>query len=89
MRCDLNTSCTLVSSDKETLFIHDVVLQTGQPVDGPQFGVSPLPWDIPVSMPQRFTDRVEKVRVPHSSIVKVQRDMDALGKIRSHWELWE
>lgn len=40
-------------------------------MDGPQFGASPLPWDIPVSMPQRFTDRVEKVRVPHSSIVKV------------------
>lgn len=45
--------------------------KTGQPVDGPQFGVSPLPWDIPVPLPQRFSEKVEKVRVPHSSIVKV------------------
>uniref|UniRef100_A0A3B3ZAF8 Uncharacterized protein n=1 Tax=Periophthalmus magnuspinnatus TaxID=409849 RepID=A0A3B3ZAF8_9GOBI len=40
-------------------------------VDGPQFGVSPPPWDIPVSLPQRFSDMVVKVRVPHSSFVKV------------------
>uniref|UniRef100_A0A3B3ZA20 Uncharacterized protein n=1 Tax=Periophthalmus magnuspinnatus TaxID=409849 RepID=A0A3B3ZA20_9GOBI len=43
----------------------------GQAVDGPQFGVSPPPWDIPVSLPQRFSDMVVKVRVPHSSFVKV------------------
>lgn len=47
--------------------------ETGQMVDGPQYGTSPPPWDIPVSMPQRYTDMVEKVRVPHSSFVKVQR----------------
>lgn len=46
--------------------------ETGQTVDGPQYGTSPPPWDIPVSMPQRYTDMVEKVRVPHSSFVKVQ-----------------
>ena len=45
---------------------------TGQVVDGPQYGVSPQPWDIPVQLPPRFTDKVEMVRVPHSSIVKVQ-----------------
>uniref|UniRef100_A0A672YPR3 Protein SSUH2 homolog n=1 Tax=Sphaeramia orbicularis TaxID=375764 RepID=A0A672YPR3_9TELE len=45
---------------------------TGQPVDGPQFGMSPPPWDIPVSMPQRYTDMVQKIRVPHSSFIKVQ-----------------
>ncbi|XP_056885526.1 protein SSUH2 homolog [Takifugu flavidus] len=42
----------------------------GQPVDGAEFGVSPPPWEIPVPPPQIFTDRVETLRVPHSSIVK-------------------
>lgn len=46
--------------------------RTGQVVDGPQYGVSPQPWDIPVQLPTRFKDSVETVRVPHSSIVKVQ-----------------
>lgn len=45
---------------------------SGQVVDGPQYGMSPPPWDIPVSVPLRYTDVVEKVRVPHSSLVKVQ-----------------
>lgn len=49
-----------------------VCLQTGQMVDGPQYGASPPPWDVPVSLPQRYTDRVDKVVVPHSSFVKVQ-----------------
>lgn len=40
-------------------------------MDGPQYGMSPAPWDIPVSLPQRYTDKVEKIRVPHSSFVKV------------------
>ncbi|XP_068170778.1 protein SSUH2 homolog isoform X2 [Antennarius striatus] len=42
----------------------------GQLVDGAEFGLSPLPWDVPVAPPQRFSDGVEKVRVPHSCIVK-------------------
>lgn len=46
--------------------------ETGQTVDGPQYGMSPAPWDIPVSLPQRYTDKVEKIRVPHSSFVKVR-----------------
>lgn len=41
-------------------------------VDGPQYGMCPAPWDIPVTLPQRYTDMVEKVRVPHTSFVKVQ-----------------
>uniref|UniRef100_A0A3Q4GMF0 Protein SSUH2 homolog n=1 Tax=Neolamprologus brichardi TaxID=32507 RepID=A0A3Q4GMF0_NEOBR len=44
----------------------------GQTVDGPQYGMSPAPWDIPVSLPQRYADKVEKIRVPHASFVKVQ-----------------
>uniref|UniRef100_A0A3Q3X0L8 Ssu-2 homolog, tandem duplicate 1 n=1 Tax=Mola mola TaxID=94237 RepID=A0A3Q3X0L8_MOLML len=55
-----------------------------EPVDGAQFGVSPPPWDIPVSLPQRFTDRVEKIRVPHSCIVKVQLILDILGRYMCH-----
>lgn len=54
----------------------------GQPVDGPQYGVSPQPWDIQVMMPQRFCDRVEKVRVPHSSIVKVCHMCSGCGRVR-------
>lgn len=41
-------------------------------MDGPQYGTSPAPWDIPVSAPQRYADVVERARVPHSSFVKVQ-----------------
>lgn len=43
-------------------------------MDGAAFGSSPPPWEIPLSPPQMFTDRVETLRVPHSSIVKVQTD---------------
>ncbi|TRZ03606.1 hypothetical protein DNTS_018990, partial [Danionella cerebrum] len=43
---------------------------TGQSVDGPQNGASPLPWHINVSYPPKFTDGIQKVRVPHSSFVK-------------------
>lgn len=55
-----------------------VMLSQGQPVDGPHFGISPQPWDIQVMLPQRFEDRVEKVRVPHSSIVKVEWNFSLL-----------
>ncbi|KAM3620737.1 uncharacterized protein V6R79_001306 [Siganus canaliculatus] len=55
---------------------------SGQPVDGAQFGVSPLPWDIPMMLPQRFTDHTEKVRVPHSSIVKVCHMCSGCGRTR-------
>lgn len=41
-------------------------------MDSAEFGLSPPPWDIPVASPQMFTDRVETLRVPHSSLVKVQ-----------------
>uniref|UniRef100_UPI0037E7FC9A protein SSUH2 homolog n=1 Tax=Semicossyphus pulcher TaxID=241346 RepID=UPI0037E7FC9A len=55
---------------------------TGQPVDGPQFGVSPPPWDIPVVLPERFTERVEKLRVPHSSFVKICHKCQGCGRTR-------
>ncbi|KAJ0068281.1 hypothetical protein NL108_004636, partial [Boleophthalmus pectinirostris] len=55
---------------------------SGQPVDGPQYGVSPPPWDIPVALPQRFTDLVAKVRVPHSSFVKTCHTCHGCGRTR-------
>ncbi|CAL8383610.1 unnamed protein product [Boreogadus saida] len=44
---------------------------SGQTVDGPQYGLSPPPWEVPVSPPQRYEDQVQMTRVPHSSFVKV------------------
>ncbi|KAG7235643.1 hypothetical protein INR49_002405 [Caranx melampygus] len=35
----------------------------GEMVDGPQYGVSPQPWDVQVVFPQKFTDVVEKIPV--------------------------
>uniref|UniRef100_A0A3B1JTK0 Ssu-2 homolog n=1 Tax=Astyanax mexicanus TaxID=7994 RepID=A0A3B1JTK0_ASTMX len=43
---------------------------SGQFVDGPQYGLSPKPWNVEVQYPPKFTDMVKKVRVPHTSSVK-------------------
>ncbi|MBN3290881.1 SSUH2 protein, partial [Polypterus senegalus] len=43
---------------------------TGQLVDGPQYGIPPLPWDVAVEVPPMHKDIEEKVRVPHTSSVK-------------------
>lgn len=53
-----------------------------QLVDGPQYGVSPLPWDIPVVLPPRFTDQVQKLQVPHSSVVKPCHVCCGIGRTR-------
>ncbi|KAG1939948.1 protein SSUH2 [Pimephales promelas] len=55
---------------------------TGQCVDGPQNGVSPPPWLIQVSYPPKFTDAVQKVRVPHSSFIKPCHCCHGNGKVR-------
>ncbi|XP_070815403.1 protein SSUH2 homolog [Chaetodon trifascialis] len=52
----------------------------GQMVDGPQFGMSPAPWDIPMALPRTFTDKVEKIRVPHSSSVKTCHMCSGCGR---------
>lgn len=44
---------------------------SGQYVDGPQYGSIPPPWQVEVQYPPKFTDTVQKVRVPHTSSVKV------------------
>uniref|UniRef100_A0A3B5MES2 Uncharacterized protein n=1 Tax=Xiphophorus couchianus TaxID=32473 RepID=A0A3B5MES2_9TELE len=54
----------------------------GQAVDGPQYGASPPPWDIPVSPPQMYSNRVEKIPVPHSSFVKVCHKCHGCGRTR-------
>ncbi|XP_039971676.1 protein SSUH2 homolog isoform X5 [Xiphias gladius] len=54
----------------------------GQMVDGPQFGMCPPPWDIPVTLPQRYTSMVEKIRVPHTSFVKLCHTCNGCGKTR-------
>ncbi|XP_056293807.1 protein SSUH2 homolog isoform X3 [Pseudoliparis swirei] len=54
----------------------------GQLVDGPQFGASPPPWDVPLALPPAFSDRVEKLRVPHSSLVKLCHKCNGCGRTR-------
>lgn len=44
---------------------------SGQYVDGPQYGSIPPPWQVEVLYPPKFTDMVQKVRVPHTSSIKV------------------
>uniref|UniRef100_A0A3Q2PXW7 Uncharacterized protein n=1 Tax=Fundulus heteroclitus TaxID=8078 RepID=A0A3Q2PXW7_FUNHE len=59
-----------------------VTRQQSSMVDGPQYGMSPPPWDIPVSLPQMYSDKVEKIRVPHSSFVKVCHKCHGCGRTR-------
>ena len=44
---------------------------SGGPIDGPQFGVPPQPWDIPVIRPQDFKTDKKVISVPHTASVKV------------------
>ncbi|KAJ8359002.1 hypothetical protein SKAU_G00155270, partial [Synaphobranchus kaupii] len=55
---------------------------TNQFVDGPHYGMSPPPWDVPVEVPPMYTDVSLKVRVPHSSFVKECHQCDGKGKVR-------
>ncbi|KAI1900008.1 hypothetical protein AGOR_G00067790 [Albula goreensis] len=55
---------------------------TGQFVDGPQYGMSPPPWDVPVEVPPLFTDVSMNVHVPHSSFVKVCHQCEGRGNVR-------
>ncbi|KAM3877728.1 protein SSUH2 homolog [Diretmus argenteus] len=55
----------------------------GQPVDGPQYGISPPPWDIPISNPlSTYDDIMQTVRVPHSSFVKSCHKCNGCGRTR-------
>ncbi|XP_006631058.1 protein SSUH2 homolog isoform X1 [Lepisosteus oculatus] len=55
---------------------------TDQFVDGPQYGMSPPPWDVAVEVPPTYTDATQKVRVPHSSFVKECHRCYGRGRIR-------
>ena len=46
-------------------------LYHGGPVDGPNCGTAPKPWDIPVKPKQLFVNHNMKVRIPHTEQVKV------------------
>ncbi|XP_051777051.1 LOW QUALITY PROTEIN: protein SSUH2 homolog [Erpetoichthys calabaricus] len=62
---------------------------TGQLVDGPQYGIPPLPWDVAVEVPPMYKDIEEKVKVPHTSSVKECHTCYGRGKVRcSHCNGW-
>ena len=44
---------------------------TGLPIDGPENGPAPLPWDIVISPPEMFQDNKFYKEVPHTASVKV------------------
>jgi len=43
----------------------------GEPIDGPERGISPPPWSIIVSPSQYFHNEVKYLEVPHSSVVRI------------------
>ena len=43
----------------------------GQPVDGPQNGPAPGPWDIPATFREVFKNETQNIEVPHTAYVKV------------------
>ncbi|XP_060766680.1 protein SSUH2 homolog isoform X2 [Neoarius graeffei] len=51
-------------------------------VDGPQYGIIPPPWQVEVQYPPKFTDTVQKVRVPHTSSVKACHQCQGKGRVR-------
>ncbi|XP_031424109.1 protein SSUH2 homolog [Clupea harengus] len=55
---------------------------SGQYVDGPQNGMSPPPWQVQVEYPQKYTDVILKVRVPHSAVIKGCYRCQCAGSVR-------
>ncbi|XP_064604972.1 protein SSUH2 homolog isoform X2 [Liolophura sinensis] len=55
---------------------------TGQPVDGPQNGHAPGPWDIHVNPPGQFVDGTVKIEVPHTASLKPCHQCAAIGRVR-------
>jgi len=49
----------------------DVFVFSGGPVDGPQNGQPPAPWNIALYANEKFKDDVKRVAVPHTAYVKV------------------
>lgn len=57
---------------QELMYLYHVPFILDQLVDGPQYAVPPPPWDVVVEVPPMYTDSCQKVRVPHTSFVKVK-----------------
>ncbi|XP_041080738.1 protein SSUH2 homolog isoform X1 [Polyodon spathula] len=55
---------------------------TNQLVDGPQYGDPPPPWDVMVEVPPMYIDSCQKVRVPHTSFVKVCHRCHGKGHVQ-------
>ncbi|MBN3306203.1 SSUH2 protein, partial [Amia calva] len=55
---------------------------TDQFLDGPQYGISPPPWDVVVEVPPTYTDSKVKVKVPHSSFVRPCHRCHGRGRVR-------
>ena len=47
----------------------------GQPIDGPNNGPAPGPWDIQASPPQLFQNQKTEIEVPHTASVKVKSNL--------------
>ncbi|KAL4227078.1 hypothetical protein ACF0H5_015052 [Mactra antiquata] len=57
---------------------------SGQPIDGPQNGQAPGPWDIQAQPTKLFEDQKVEVEVPHTASVKPCHNCMAMGRIRCH-----
>jgi len=51
-------------------FCWDAVV--GGVIDSPANGPAPLPWDIPVDPPEKFSNRRVSMEVPHTASVTVR-----------------
>lgn len=53
----------------------------GGPVDGPENGKPPAPWDIPVRVPGMFINRDHHEAVPHTESVKTCHECGGVGNV--------
>ncbi|KAK3101238.1 hypothetical protein FSP39_002029 [Pinctada imbricata] len=52
---------------------------TGQPIDGPQNGPAPGPWDIPALAKALFENEIRYIEVPHTAYVKTCHRCEGCG----------
>ncbi|XP_064607089.1 protein SSUH2 homolog [Liolophura sinensis] len=53
-------------------------------VDGPEYGIPPLPWQIPCTFDQMFHDHTKKIEVPHTAVLKRCHGCHGHGWLRCH-----
>ena len=56
----------------------------GKPIDGPEYGPAPGPWDIPAKPAQLFKSETRLIEVPHTASVKPCHHCFASGFVRCH-----